>query len=330
MMTIEVITPGLLTTIQDNGRPGYRRFGIPAGGAIDTLSMRIANMLVGNSEDEAVLEVTLTGPILRFQGEALIAICGADCSPSIDGAAVPLWRPVRLRGDVALTVGSMRGRASIAVAGGIDLPEVLGSRSTFPSAGIGSVHGKPLREGDILRQRMKTNIQQLYPGLREERDYFATTRWYVPGDLLLFHPREPVIRLIRGPEFDMLTEESRRGIFTEEFVISSESNRMGYRLSASELELTEPLELLTEGVAPGTIQLPPNGAPIILMADCQTTGGYPRIASVIAVDLPRVGQMMPGDRIRFEEVSLEEAHRMYMNREQLLRELKRGIDLQKQ
>jgi antagonist of KipI len=329
MMTIEVLAPGMLTTIQDCGRPGYRRFGIPAGGAMDTVSMRIANMLVGNAEDETALEVTLTGPVLRFQDDALIAICGPHCSPSIDGIPVPLWRPVLLRAGVELTVGSVRGRACIALAGGLDLPEVLGSRSTLLSAGIGGVQGEPLHEGDLLRQRLESDIHQLYPALEAQHERFATTRWYLPGDALLVHPAEPVIRLVRGPEFDMLTEGSRKRFFTEGFVISPESNRMGYRLSESGLELIEPLELLTEGVAPGTIQLPPNGAPIILMADCQTTGGYPRIASVIAVDLPRVGQLMPGDRLRFEEVSLEEAHRLFMQQEQLFREWQRGIDFQR-
>jgi antagonist of KipI len=296
---------------------------------MDTLSMRIANILVGNRGDEAVLEVTLTGPLLRFHDEALIAICGADCTPSINGKPLPLWRPVLLHRSGDLAVGSTQARVYIAIAGGFDVPNVLESRSTLLSAGIGGAQGRPLQEGDLLRQRRATDIHRHYSRLAVQHEQFATASWYLPGNALLFHPPEPVVRIVRGPEFDMLTEQSRSRFFTEDFVIAPESNRMGYRLAESELALTEPLELLTEGVAPGTIQLPRDGAPIILMADCQTTGGYPRIASVIAADLPRVGQLMPGERLRFREVTLEEAHQVYREQEHLLGEWQRGIDLQK-
>jgi len=333
-MSLRVLRPGLLATIQDLGRPGLQRYGVAVGGAMDWLALRVANLLVGNNENEAGLEMTLLGPDLEFQQDTLIAICGGDLSPRIGEAEVPQDRPVLVRAGTTLSCGAARRgcRAYLAIAGGFDVPEILGSRSTYLRAGIGGFEGRPLQAGDTLRFRMVVGVPALAGVLGEEPPAeagtptpFASCRWRagVSAD----DWAERAIRVVRGSEFDMLSLASQDQLFTAEFTVSPQSDRMGYRLSGPPLELSSAGGLISTAVCPGTIQVPPDGQPILLMADCATTGGYPKVAHVASVDLPRMAQQKPGDSFSLREISLEEAHNLYRKREAAMRRLKVALQL---
>ncbi|MDN3014601.1 biotin-dependent carboxyltransferase family protein [Paenibacillus sp. BSR1-1] len=330
-MSVEVLQSGLCTTVQDMGRFGHQQHGVIVSGAMDTLALRLANRLVGNPENDAALEITLLGPKLKFHEDQLIAICGGVFSPMIDGKPVPSWRPVWVSGGSVLEFGQAKKgcRAYISFAGGIDVPQVLGSRSTYLRAEIGGFKGRPLKKGDSLQMNQPNdNSMQLIGLLANKRDRFpfVAADWYI-GETMLPSYEKSIVRVIRGPQFDQFSQESRRVFFQQEFQISPQSDRMGYRLSGSRLELEQPLELLSEAVTAGTIQVPSDGQPIILMADRQTTGGYPKLGFVASVDLPILAQRKPGTTIRFKEISLMEAQQEMMKVEGMIKTFSRGIDL---
>jgi len=328
-MSIVVRRGGLLTTIQDLGRVGYRQYGVPLGGVMDQLSARIANLLVGNSEGDAVCEMTLQGPELVFEKDALVAVCGCDLSLALDGQPGRLWRPLAVRRGLTLTVGNARSgcRAYLAVAGGFDVPRVMHSRSTYLPAALGGLGGSALQAGDQLStgQPSAIAIQWLRHALDQQpNDLFVRSDWFVAGDL---RPSGSTVRAIRGGQFDWFTPESRQRFFTSSFQVTTESDRTGYRLTGPELGLQQPRELVSEAAAMGTVQVPPGGHPIVLMADHPTTGGYPKIGQVATVDLPVLAQARPGDTIEFREVSVAEAQRLYRQREADLRKLRCAISL---
>ncbi|GAA4708069.1 biotin-dependent carboxyltransferase family protein [Brevibacillus fulvus] len=331
-MSIEVIKPGMNTTIQDLGRNGFQKYGIIVGGAMDTLALRLANYLVGNDEGAAGMEITLKGPRLLFHEEMLIAICGGDLSPEINGEPVALNRPVWVRKGSMLQFGYARKgcRAYLAVEGGFDVPIVLGSRDTNLRAGIGGYHGRALAEGDII-QRQQRKQQGNYAASRqlaEKMDYasFAAADWHISQSLFPSYTQS-CIRVIPAEHFACFTAESRSAFFASEYQITPHSDRMGYRLSGAKLELTMPLELTSEAVTVGTIQVPPEGNPIVLMADRQTTGGYPKIGHVATVDLPLLAQFKPGEMVRFQEITLREAQSALLRREATMKRIKLGLQL---
>jgi antagonist of KipI len=318
---IRVIKSGALSTLQDLGRHGYQHYGVIADGAMDEWSHRIANLLVGNLESEATLEITLVGPSLAFDQEAVIAICGADLSPRIGERDVPLERAIRVRTGSVLEFGRRRSgcRAYLAVRGGYDVAPVMGSKSTFLRGGFGGFEGRALRKGDVLAIG-RSDSAVVGPTQTGDEASFDTltvsspTRGPGPaGD-------EISIRAVTGPQWSLFSEEAQRAFTTAKFTLTPNSDRMGYRLEGAKLATREPIEMISEGVSFGTIQVPPDGNPIILMADCQTTGGYPKIAQAAGVDLPRLAQMMPGQTMRFELISLDAAQRLYLDR---ARELER-------
>ncbi|WP_106765819.1 biotin-dependent carboxyltransferase family protein [Paenibacillus faecalis] len=326
-MSITVIKPGLLSTVQDSGRIGYGKFGVSVSGAMDHISHRTANWLVGNHEDEATLELTWSGFTAEFGQDQWVAITGADFSPAIEGVSVPMWRPVFVRKGSRLTFHKpVSGcRAYLAVAGGMDVPEVMGSRSTYLRAGIGGFHGRALQPGDVLDVRaggFSAPATRLNKG-----DFFYSVKWSIPAAVFLKDDHQPIIRVIRGNQFDDFDAESRRSLFDQTFQVTSQSDRMGYRLSGSPLRLSTPKEYISEAVTPGTVQVPADGQPIILMADCQTHGGYPKIAQVASVDIPLVAQVPPGGCIRFNEITLQEAEALLIDRSRKLRLLSRMIDI---
>jgi antagonist of KipI len=331
MMSIEVIRPGLSTTIQDIGRYGYQKHGVIVSGAMDPIALRIANLLVGNAESAAGLEVTLVGPKLRFHKDLLISICGGNLSPSIAGKAIPLWRPIWVRGGSTLDFGrSAKGcRAYISVAGGIDVPEVLGSQSTYLRARLGGFSGRALKEGDGIELKNPEGIGQGLTNLLADpsgKEPFTTANWFVkPNELCAYD--DQVVHVISGPEFLDFTLESRKQFFNDEYQITPQSDRMGYRLSGPALELNRPLELISEAVSMGTIQVPTEGQPIILMADRQTTGGYPKIGYVPTVDLPILAQFRPGIKLRFKEITLKDAQQKLVKREFNINIIKQQISL---
>ena len=300
-MSIEVIKPGALSTFQDLGRNGYQQLGVPANGAMDERAHRLANALVGNIAANATLEITLMGPTLQFHVPAVIAVCGADLDATLDGAPVPMARAEPVAAGAVLAFGKRRSglRAYLAVRGGFALLPVMGSCSTFVRGGYGGAAGKPLRKGDRIALRDGVAA----PTAHADRPVF-------PADVLVA-PDQPV-RIVAGREWARFSDAARHALVSEPFRIGAQSDRMGYRLEGTPLALAAPAEMLSESVAFGTIQVPPDGQPIVLMADRQTTGGYPKIAHVCAVDLPRLAQKMPGEAVRFVLVDLQEAQRLAM------------------
>lgn len=330
-MSIQVLKPGLLTTIQDRGRVGYQKFGIIVSGAMDPFAFRVANLLVGNDEGAAALEITAVGPELYFEQDACIAICGGDLSPTIDGYPVPLWRMVRVRERGKLRFGApISGcRSYLAVAGGVDIAPELGSRSTYLRAGLGGYEGRSLRAGDVLSVGLETALtKHMKAGLTNTNDQsspLTAAALAVSSQLLPAYSDTPIIRVMKGREFELFDKESRKVLFSEGFKVLPQSDRMGYRLSGPALHLSAPQEMISEAVTFGTIQVPSDGNPIVLMADRQTTGGYPKIAQVISADLPLMAQLNLGAQIHFREVTLEEAQALRFIREMEIRLLKQGI-----
>lgn len=317
-MTIKVITGGMQTTVQDLGRVGHQAQGVPVGGAMDRVALRIANLLVGNEDNCAALEATIMGPALRFDTDTLVALAGADLEATIEGVSVPLWHPVWAERGTTLRFGhAVEGcRTYIAVGGGIDVPLTFGSRSTYLRAKFGGHEGRALKSGDVLHAGPPSTVStRIAASLAGGGRRFVVGRWSASPSLRPGYGRDVVVRVTAGTHHDALSDAGRETFATATFRVSSSSDRMGYRLEGTEVALSEPLELLSEGTTFGTVQLPPGGAPIVLMADAQTTGGYPRVAEVITVDLPIVAQLKPGDRLRFRIVSLEEAQAEYLDRE---------------
>lgn len=328
-MTIQVIRPGLCTSVQDLGRYGYRKQGVVVSGAMDTTALRIGNRLVGNKEAAAALEITLVGPKLLFEKDALISICGGDLSPHIDGCLVPLWRPVLVKSGSILQFGAPKlgCRSYIAVAGGIDVPKVMGSRSTYVRGEFGGLEGRNIKEGDRLligkASELACCFMSQLAGRGKKR--FSAAKWGFFSTWLPAYSSESVVRIIRGPQFEWFTERAQKEFFTRSFHITTNSDRMGYRLGGGKLELRGTAELFSGAVSIGTIQVPPEGNPIILMADCQTTGGYPNIGYVVSVDIPILAQLKPGDFVKFQEISLEQAHMLMLAQEKLLNLATLGI-----
>lgn len=329
-MTLKIVTGGMQTTVQDRGRVGHQAQGVPVGGAMDRVALRLGNLLVGNDEGAAALESTLMGPAIAFERDALIALTGGDLEATIDGIAVPMWHPIWVERGTTLRFGRARAgcRAYVAVAGGIDVPLVFGSRSTYLRAQFGGVDGRALKSGDILHTRdLCETSRRIVAALQAPGRRIVVARWSAGASLRPGYADDVVVRVVRGAHFDCLTNGAQQMLFGATFRVSSASDRMGYRLEGAELALERPLELLSEGTTFGTVQLPPGGAPIVLMADAQTTGGYPRIGEVASVDLPLIAQLKPGDRLRFHLVSLDDAQTQYLVREQNIAEARAAIRL---
>lgn len=322
-MTVTVIEPGLQTQLQDEGRWGWQRDGVPVGGAMDAWSHRLANLLAGNAEDEATLEILMTGPRLRFDQDAVIALTGADLPASLDGQAVPMHRRIPVPAGAVLAFGRRRAglRAYLAVAGGFDVPVVLGSRSTYVRGGFGGLQGRALRPGDVLP--LRPSAAPAGAGRTEAAPA-------LPPDLVPALP-DPApdacatVAVLRGEHWDLFDAATRQALLAQAWRIGSQSDRMGYRLSGTALQRAPGEELLSEGVGFGTVQVPPDGQPIVLMAERQSTGGYPKIAHVASVDLPMLAQLAPGQRVRFELVSLDLAQALIEDRERRHAQLRRVL-----
>lgn len=313
-MTIRVARATGLTTIQDAGRVGLRHSGIVPGGAADRLALVTANLLVGNPPGAAALEMTLVGPVLVTDAPTTIALTGADLGLRVDGVARPAWQPHDLPAGATIDfAGRQSGcRGILAFSGGIDVAPVLGSRSTDLRSGFGGLAGRALATGDRL------------PVGPSPAGRFAAGRSLAPD---LRSHGGGTVRCVAGPEADWFTAAARAAFFADDHLVTPASDRMGCRLGGAGLGLTAPREMLSQALLPGTVQVPPGGAPIVLLADAPVTGGYPRIAVVIGVDLPIVAQTMPGERLHFHEVEVGEAVRLYRERERALARLRVGLDL---
>ncbi len=307
LCVLEVVSPGLLTTVQDLGRWGYQRFGVPVSGAADAAAMVAANALVGNSRDAAGLEMTIAGPSLKFLSDALIAVTGADLSPvlqrnNLDAWEAPSSMAIYVRAGTELEFRGRRDgcRAYLAVAGGISVPPVMNSASTYLAGGMGGCGGRRLEPGDVLSVKPVTYHLPTMAG-----------RSLLPEQC----PRledHPVVRLVLGPHDQYFAPQAVQTLVSEEYLVSTTSDRMGLRLQGPRLLLREGQEMVSSGIALGAIQVPPNGQPIILMADRQTVGGYPIIGTVIRSDMARLAQCVPGQSgVRFRIISVEEAQAIY-------------------
>jgi antagonist of KipI len=325
-MKATALRAGFLTSVQDLGRTGFRQFGVSLGGALDAHALRVANLLVGNNETDAGLEVTFGGLQLRFADERLVAWCGGDFDIRSGSTSLPAGHPVLLEADEELKISSPKigCRAWLAISGGIDVPAPLGSRSTDLRANFGGISGCALRDGDIVPLGETSQIARiLSDSLRDEQiaQWSASHDWASPAK------REPILRFVRGADWNRFNDVTLQRFTSQTFIVSPDSDRMGARLDGPELKRIEDVDLISEAVAPGTIQVPPSGKPIVLLGDCQTIGGYPKIAHVITVDLPVAAQLRAGDKVRFQEISLVDAHRLLFERERELERFRIGLSL---
>ena len=304
-MSVTVLAPGLLSTVQGNPRNRWRHLGVGGSGAVDGFSLSIANLLVGNAAHSAAIEMTLSGPRLHFAHAARIAICGAQIDVHLDGHALPSWRRIDVPANSELRIGACRrgARAYLAVAGGLQITSLLGSPSTDLRAGFGGVNGRALRAGDALT---------IADGFRPHCDYVVIdSRWIDPSPYLDFST-PAVIHVLSG--HDALSNSEL--LFDEEWKVGSASNRQGLRLAGASLQIADARERISEPVFPGTLQLPPDGQPILLLADAQTHGGYPRIGHAIRADWPRLAQLRPGDSLRFIRCNAQQAQQKLIEQRQ--------------
>lgn len=323
---LRVRKPGLLTTVQDLGRPGYQQYGIVVGGALDGFAARAVNLCVGNEDNAALLEMAQTGPDLVFDREVLVAWGGADFPARVNGAPLPRDRAVRIAAGEVVNFGLARSglRAWLAIAGGIDVPLVMGSRSTYRRAGIGGHEGRTLVAGDSLPlfEPSAWAGQMLATLAAETR---RASAWTVRPDFLGRPARPGTVRALRGPECDWFTKETLRAFFSAEWRATKEADRMGVRLQGPVLALAKPREMISSSVNAGVVQVPVAGQPIVLLPSRQSVGGYPRLAAVVTADLGRFSQMRPGDTVRFVETTIATAHDLYLARERDLNRVRLGL-----
>jgi antagonist of KipI len=326
-MTVEVPRAGIHTAVQDLGRPGFRQFGVSAGGVLDPIAARTANLLVGNEESAAVLETAFGGLRIRFTDARIAAWCGASFEVRRESDIVPPGRVFAGQaGDELSFHGPAEGmRAWIAISGGIDVPVELRSRSTDIRGSFGGHEGRCLRDGDLLPLGVETrdtaNIRKTLSGT-------GLASWGANTELCQRGISRPVLRVIRGQEWARFDMATHRGFFEQSFEITPASDRMGLRLAGTPLAfLGVHAEMVSQGIMPGTIQVPRDGQPIVLLADCQTVGGYPRIAHVITADLSLAAQLRPGDKVSFREVSLDEARALIAAQEKAVETLRIGVRL---
>jgi antagonist of KipI len=345
-MTAFVERAGFRTSVQDLGRTSFREFGVSTSGALDSFALRVANLLVGNDADAAGLEITLGGLQLRFEDERIVAWCGGEFDVRIGSQALPVGHVAHLRAGDELKVGRAQTgcRCWLAISGGIDVPVVLGSRSTDLRASFGGIEGRALRDGDVLMLagRLGSSAFANQPSSRSRgttagREATADksppasgiSSWGGPHDWVSPAKRYPVLRFVRGVDWSRFDDVTIQRFTSEAFAVSPDSDRMGVRLDGPELKRQDETDLISEAVAPGTIQVPPGGKPILLLGDCQTIGGYPKIANVITVDLGVAAQLRAGEGVRFSEVSLEDAHRLLAERQGDFERFRIGLSLQR-
>lgn len=311
MGTLHIKNPGLLTTVQDIGRVGYQQFGISMAGAMDQYSLQYANMLVDNDREEACLEITMMGPTIAFDFYGAIAITGGNINPTINGKKIAMYKTIYVNaGDVLSFSGLVDGaRAYLAIAGGFKINPVMGSKSTYLRAGIGGFDGRKLKANDVIE-------------VNEREDYFSFGIREIPAKMRYSSSNSVMVRVIMGQEQDRFTNKGIKDFFENEYKLSSQCDRMGYRLEGGEaIEHKDGADIISGGITLGAVQVPAEGQPIIMMSDRQTTGGYTKIANVITSDIALLAQLKPGCSIRFKEITVDEAHAILREKEQEIIEL---------
>lgn len=312
-MGIRVLKAGMLTTVQDLGRTGYQSQGFSVAGVMDVRSFKIANLLLDNPENEAVLEFTLIGPTLQFTSETIIAITGGDFNPTLNGEPVPMYEAVYVnRGDI-LKFGSARtgSRGYIAFSSYLDIPVVMGSRCTNLKSKIGGFKGRKLKDEDYIGFRMK----------RRYLPYFLS-RKLKPDD---FSAESETLRVVLGPQDEMFSKQGIDTFLSQDYIVTSDFDRMGCRLEGPFIAAKNTTDMISDGIAYGSVQVPSHGKPIILLSDRQTTGGYPKIATVASVDIPKLVQRKTDHKIRFTAISVQEAQKLYREEEKAYEKMRSEI-----
>lgn len=312
-MGVRVLKAGMLTTVQDLGRTGYQSQGFSVAGAMDVRSFKIANLLLDNPENEAVLEFTLIGPTLQFTSETIIAITGGDFTPTLNGEPVAMYEAIYVnRGDI-LKFGSARtgSRGYLAFSSYLDIPVVMGSRCTNLKSGIGGFKGRKLRDEDYIGFRIK----------RRYLPYFLS-RKLKPDD---FSAESETLRVVLGPQEERFTKQGIETFLTQEYTVTSDFDRMGCRLEGAYIASKDLPDMISDGIAYGSVQVPSHGKPIVLLSDRQTTGGYPKIATVISVDIPKLVQRKTEHKICFTAVSVQEAQQLYREEEHAYEKMRSEI-----
>ena len=313
-MGIKFANGGFITTIQDMGRTGYQEFGVPAAGVMDTLSFRKANILVGNDENEAALEVTLMGPMFTFTSDNIIAVTGGDLGAKINGKDIPMYQAILAKkGDTMSFMGIKSGsRAYVAFAGGLDIPVVMGSKSTHMKSNLGGFEGRKLGPGDEIEfTAPKTTLPNM-------------SRRVLPADD--FSKASCELRVILGPQDDCFTEKGIQTFLSSTYTLTNEADRMGLRFEGEKIEHKNGGDIITDGISFGAVQVPSHGQPIVMMADHQTTGGYTKIAGVISVDLPKAAQLKPGCKVTFRAGTVEEAQDALIKELEELKAMREKLD----
>ncbi|MGN0336626.1 MAG: biotin-dependent carboxyltransferase family protein [Lachnospiraceae bacterium] len=312
-MGIRVLKAGMLTTVQDLGRTGYQSQGFSVAGVMDVRSFKIANLLLDNPENEAVLEFTLIGPTLQFTSETIIAITGGDFTPTINGQPVPMYEAVYVnRGDI-LKFGSARtgSRGYIAFSSYLDIPVVMGSRCTNLKSKIGGFKGRKLKDEDYIGFRMKRRYLPYFLSRKLRADDFST--------------ESETLRVVLGPQDEMFSKQGIDTFLSQEYTVTSDFDRMGCRLEGPFIAAKNTTDMISDGIAYGSVQVPSHGKPIILLSDRQTTGGYPKIATVASVDIPKLVQRKTDHKIRFTAISVQEAQKLYRDEEKAYEKMRSEI-----
>ncbi|MFZ0966499.1 MAG: 5-oxoprolinase subunit PxpB [Candidatus Bathyarchaeia archaeon] len=291
----QVLKAGFFTTVQDLGRYGYLRYGVPISGAMDTFSLVAANLLVANNPDAACLEITLIGPELQALTKTQIAITGGAASPKINGQHVPMWQTLEVQEGAVVSFGKVESgcRAYLSIRGGVDTPPVLGSRSTYMRGGFGGINGRQLKTGDIIGG---FDVSLLKVG------------YSMPEELVPQFTGQFKARVILGPQADMFTERGITTFLSSQYKVTLEADRMGYRLEGPIIEHKAKADIISDALLPGAVQIPKNGKPIMIMRDAQTAGGYPKIAVIITPDVSTLGQAKTNDIIEFSKITIQQAH----------------------
>lgn len=312
-MGIRILKGGMLTTVQDLGRTGYQSQGFSVAGVMDVRSFKIANLLLDNPENEAVLEFTLIGPTLEFTSATIIAITGGDFTPTINGEPAPMYTAIYMnKGDV-LKFGSARtgSRGYIAFSSYLDIPVVMGSRCTNMKSRIGGFKGRKLQAGDYIGFRIKRRYLPFFLSRKLEPDNFDQD--------------QTKVRVVMGPQDSRFSKQGIETFLTSEYTVTSDFDRMGCRLEGAFIAPKESSDIISDGIAFGSVQVPSHGKPIILLADRQTTGGYAKIATVASVDIPKVVQRKTDHRIHFEAITVQEAQNLYMEEQKELDRMRKEI-----
>lgn len=305
MKVFQVLKPGFFTIVQDLGRYGYLKYGVPISGAMDSFSMIVANLLVGNNPNDACLEITLMGPELQALADAQIAVTGGKISVKIDGEEAPMWQTLTVCKGEIVSIGKMESgcRCYLSIRGGINTPIVLGSRSTYVRGHFGGIDGRQLKAGDVIEGFSVSPVDVVFR---------------MPENLVPHFEDSFTVHVVLGPQADMFTERGIETFLSNPYKVTIDSDRMGYRLEGPTIEHRGKVDIVSDALLPGAIQVPKDGKPIIIMRDAQTTGGYPKIAAVITSDLDRLGQVKPNDIVRFSEITLENARKRLLEYREML------------